>query len=360
MIKFFRKIRQNLLMENLPAGQAGKTSKYFKYAIGEIVLVVIGILIALQINNWNEKRLNENKITSILKEVQNDLKEDILKSKELFSYYEESDSIIQLALNNKLTRADYLGDKKWLYLNVAINAFHLKIHSNGYKNFSDNLDNVPKKYQEIIAPLNEIYTYNKYEIDKFDTRIDKITDRLMDHLGATKTWYYVMPQGEISDEAIHYFLNDSLYKNALYLYSNAGFNLTKHVTDFNENAINIYHKIAKLTGYPKELPDFIPQHLIEPTPQQVQELLGNYTLVKVVTKTGRIIELNAPFVMKADEQTLKLINLNRNITNNFYFKNNTSLYGANSEATILKDDNNRVTGLKVKFNKDELELIKTE
>lgn len=49
MIKFFRKIRQNLLLE-------GKTSRYIKYAIGEIVLVVIGILIALQINNWNENR----------------------------------------------------------------------------------------------------------------------------------------------------------------------------------------------------------------------------------------------------------------------------------------------------------------
>mgnify|MGYP000005817841 CR=1 FL=1 len=49
MIKFFRKIRQNLLSE-------GKTGKYFKYAVGEIILVVIGILIALQINNWNEQR----------------------------------------------------------------------------------------------------------------------------------------------------------------------------------------------------------------------------------------------------------------------------------------------------------------
>ena len=49
MIKFFRHIRQNLLMEN-------KTGKYFKYAIGEIVLVVIGILIALSLNNWNEDR----------------------------------------------------------------------------------------------------------------------------------------------------------------------------------------------------------------------------------------------------------------------------------------------------------------
>lgn len=47
MIKFFRNIRKKLLMEN-------NTSKYFKYAVGEIMLVVIGILIALQINNWNE------------------------------------------------------------------------------------------------------------------------------------------------------------------------------------------------------------------------------------------------------------------------------------------------------------------
>ena len=46
MIKLFRNIRQNLLNEGLPAGQAGKTSKYLKYAIGEIILVVIGILMA--------------------------------------------------------------------------------------------------------------------------------------------------------------------------------------------------------------------------------------------------------------------------------------------------------------------------
>ena len=60
MIKFFRKIRQNLLMEN-------KTGKYFKYAIGEIVLVVIGILIALSINSWNESRKNIAKKEILLK-----------------------------------------------------------------------------------------------------------------------------------------------------------------------------------------------------------------------------------------------------------------------------------------------------
>ena len=77
MIKFFRKIRQDLL-------STGKTGKYFKYAIGEIILVVIGILIALSINNWNEKRKIKNKETVILKEFLTSINSD-LKAYENFS-----------------------------------------------------------------------------------------------------------------------------------------------------------------------------------------------------------------------------------------------------------------------------------
>ena len=70
MIKFFRKIRQNLLSEN-------KFSKYLLYAIGEIILVVIGILIALQINNWNEnqkiEKTTEDYYTKLLDDQNNDI-----------------------------------------------------------------------------------------------------------------------------------------------------------------------------------------------------------------------------------------------------------------------------------------------
>ena len=68
MIKFFRHIRQSLILEN-------KTSKYFKYAIGEIVLVVIGILIALQINNWNESSKEKKVEQMYLKNILSDLKD---------------------------------------------------------------------------------------------------------------------------------------------------------------------------------------------------------------------------------------------------------------------------------------------
>ena len=83
-------------MENLPTGQAGKTGKpafaagrYFKYAIGEIVLVVIGILIALSINNWNQSQKEKNIETQYLKNIVRDLNEQ-LNSIEVQMEYEQS------------------------------------------------------------------------------------------------------------------------------------------------------------------------------------------------------------------------------------------------------------------------------
>jgi len=67
MIKFFRSIRKDLKGKN-------KTGMYLKYALGEIILVVIGILLALQINNWNENRINQQKEKLILKELHNEFK----------------------------------------------------------------------------------------------------------------------------------------------------------------------------------------------------------------------------------------------------------------------------------------------
>ncbi|NNF76155.1 MAG: hypothetical protein HKN00_13300, partial [Flavobacteriaceae bacterium] len=57
--------------------ETGKTSKYFKYAIGEILLVVIGILIAIQVNNWNENRKERNQENAILAQLQNEFKSNL-------------------------------------------------------------------------------------------------------------------------------------------------------------------------------------------------------------------------------------------------------------------------------------------
>lgn len=83
MINFFKRFRQQLLSEN-------KFSKYFIYAIGEIILVVIGILIALQINNWNENRKDNIKETAILKELNKDFNNNLQQFKNIKSVHTNS------------------------------------------------------------------------------------------------------------------------------------------------------------------------------------------------------------------------------------------------------------------------------
>src|SRR5210317_1533014 len=90
MLRFFRQIRQRLLTDN-------KFSKYLLYAIGEILLVVIGILIALQIDNWNEEVRNRKIEQSFYRDILADLKKDSLKLDGLTLLY-----------NNRIEHAGWL------------------------------------------------------------------------------------------------------------------------------------------------------------------------------------------------------------------------------------------------------------
>ena len=76
MIKLFRKIRQKLLTEN-------KFSKYLLYAVGEIILVVIGILIALQLNNLNTIHTEKQNLNKYLEKIETNIKDDIIIAKRM-------------------------------------------------------------------------------------------------------------------------------------------------------------------------------------------------------------------------------------------------------------------------------------
>lgn len=89
MIKFYRKIRQKLLSE-------GKTGSYLKYAIGEIILVVIGILIALQINTWNENNNTNQRQRTYLTLIKNEMENN------LHSLREERQTLASVILNQRI------------------------------------------------------------------------------------------------------------------------------------------------------------------------------------------------------------------------------------------------------------------
>jgi hypothetical protein len=81
MIRFFRSIRQGLINE-------GKTSKYFRYAVGEILLVMIGILLALQVNNWNEERKRATQERELSEKLYEELEGALEYNKMMSRYYD--------------------------------------------------------------------------------------------------------------------------------------------------------------------------------------------------------------------------------------------------------------------------------
>lgn len=82
MLRFFRQIRQRLITDN-------KFTKYLLYAVGEILLVVIGILIALQVNTWKEERENKSRQHAFYRSVMVDLKSDRSNIEDLSAFYKK-------------------------------------------------------------------------------------------------------------------------------------------------------------------------------------------------------------------------------------------------------------------------------
>lgn len=128
MIKFFRKLRQKLLAEN-------KFSKYLLYAIGEIILVVIGILIALQINNANTYRKETQTLHGYLRSIKNNVESDKQQIKAIISFRDSvkvySQKIVRISKQDEILLKDLLLLKHDQY-NVFYDQY-LEINPSGFE-----------------------------------------------------------------------------------------------------------------------------------------------------------------------------------------------------------------------------------
>ena len=194
MIKFFRKIRQNLLMENKTGNPALPAGRYMKYAIGEIILVVIGILIALSINNWNESRketvLEKKVLIELKKSLENNYNEMLQDSLKRVNWNRSSDIIIRVLYE----KAEYNDSLNIHFHNARIPGTNLSLSTAGYEGLknvgyniisSDTLRNsivelfeISQKnliegmdYFESFQPnrQTQVDQLFSYEIDKFDS-----------------------------------------------------------------------------------------------------------------------------------------------------------------------------------------------
>ena len=154
MLKLFRKIRHQLLTEN-------KVSKYLLYAIGEIVLVVIGILIALQINNWNEYQKERKTESKVLKEVAENLEANILRLQSLIergNIDNQASDVITSVIDNNLSYSDSLNTYFYFALNpVDEGSFLSYVGFESLKNEGFEIIHDDQLKKEIINLFEGIY-----------------------------------------------------------------------------------------------------------------------------------------------------------------------------------------------------------
>jgi hypothetical protein len=230
MIKFFRKIRQNMLMEN-------KTGTYFKYAIGEIILVVIGILIALSINNWNENRKNSNEEIAILQSLDKNLILAKKQSESLVSTEKDSKAVLLLVLG-----IDTITDKNSISDNIFKDAFWNLENNIPVINTYTDLKNTNKlgliknqkikeKFTSLEVNLNKLKGFLDDRLHVQQIRIDDVSENEINFIPLIKS---SIPTINITNEKQNNYeqiINNQRIRNLLGI----KLNMTQDVLNYREN-----------------------------------------------------------------------------------------------------------------------------
>ena len=246
MIKFFRRIRQRLLSEN-------KFSKYLLYAIGEIALVVIGILIALYINNQNEVRKSEERVEVLLGEIMVELEEFIAASNHQLKFYYDKEVIFNLITTDQLTYNDYSNNNyQGMFTTTTLYSKSNK-QRKAYDNIISELNAVPAKYKTIINELNVLYNdqFNEYYSNLLEELSLENIKKRADHY----EWYSYNVPNEQNKEMIAFMLEDYRYKSEVKYFANMVSWHKSYVIRDKINAIKAYTSIASALNIKADLPN---------------------------------------------------------------------------------------------------------
>lgn len=226
MITFFRKIRIQLMKEN-------KISKYLLYAVSEIMLVVIGIYIAIQFNNWNEGRKDENAIKQVLVGVQSDLLSDMQEIKYAEEFFSTWDSISALIIDKKLTHEDYTSNYANDLVGIGRYEYPIIISDKSFQLLQNYKDKIPSQYLDIISELNVTYGETRTFMELSQQDLSGLRKKLDEFL-FQQEWYVDLENGRMNEEIIDFFLNNKSYPKYIYEYRS----LTKQVKQYAQGQYN--------------------------------------------------------------------------------------------------------------------------
>jgi len=239
MAKIFRKIRQQLLTEN-------KIVKYLLYAAGEMFLVIMGILIALNLSQKSQHKETEAKVETIFETIQEDLLADIKEAESLYYGLRRIDTLSYLVLNEKLKAENYQEPLiSFIRLIVDLNLFNF--NNQGFDNLSQNLSIVPTKYNPVVKKLEYYYNSIQESVEYWNNEVARQSKRNSDYLVENLEAY---SKREIKANEINNLFANFQYRNSVKLYAETNSMWLHHIWRYRTGAIDSYQKISKLLNKP--------------------------------------------------------------------------------------------------------------
>ena len=173
MMKFFRQIRKDLMEKKPPAGVAGKTGKpvmpagrYLKYAIGEIILVMVGILLALQVSNWNQQRIAAQKEQLLLEALHDEFIKNKSQLEHVISIHEKALASTQYVISEfpidpEAINLDTLNERmkywgNWVTFNPSQGVIRSLVNTSSFELISDpELRALLVSWEDVLADYEE-------------------------------------------------------------------------------------------------------------------------------------------------------------------------------------------------------------
>lgn len=187
-----------------------KIGKYFKYAIGEIILVMIGILLAIQVSNWNDKRLEKQTLKNTYAIIAEDLKNDIADIDLILKSKKEAESIFNKILDGVMTKEDYNNCNLCEF--IIVGSPNLAIEKRGY-NLLNNFSSTKTSADSLTIKIVQFYTKRLAEINVDNEIRGNDIENNVNHWKDNYKWYSDYMTQRNSDDFIEYALNNHDYTN---------------------------------------------------------------------------------------------------------------------------------------------------
>lgn len=241
MPKVFQRIRERLLRRN-------RFTSYLLYALGEIILVVAGILIALWINDWNEQRKADQAVRQALRQVRVDLRDDIKEADELFAFFLGKDSLMSLILEGKLTEADYRSDQGLYYPTATTSLELFYPETEGFQQLQSVGGDKSAPYDSLFQQLKSLYGEKQEDLNETNELILNTLRQNLEYMKRHATWLadlYRSP-AKLSDASIDFFLNDPYYQNSVAEhFAMVMGNQYVGVLNYRNRAVKLYERVSE-------------------------------------------------------------------------------------------------------------------